>query len=78
MGVSLDDTAEKWKKAVEEDKMPWTQVSDLKGWKNEISTYYGIRGIPSNYLVNAEGIIVARNLRGADLENKLNELLGDK
>lgn len=77
LGVSLDDNAEKWKKAVEEDKMPWTQVSDLKGWKNEVSTYYGIRGIPSNYLVNAEGIIVARNLRGADLENKLKELLGD-
>lgn len=77
LGVSLDDNAEKWKKAVEDDKMPWTQVSDLKGWKNEVSTYYGIRGIPSNYLVNAEGVIVARNLRGAELENKLKELLGD-
>lgn len=75
LGVSLDDDAEKWKKAVEDDKMPWTQVSDLKGWKNEVSTYYGIRGIPSNYLVNPKGIIIARNLRGADLENKLKELL---
>lgn len=75
IGVSLDDNAEKWKKAVEDDKMPWTQVSDLKGWKNELSTYYGIQGIPSNYLVNPEGVIIARNLRGADLEAKLAELL---
>lgn len=78
IGVSLDDSADKWKKAVEEDKMPWTQVSDLKGWKNDLSTYYGIQGIPSNYLVNPEGVIIARNLRGEDLESKLQELLGKK
>lgn len=75
IGVSLDDSAEKWKKAVEDDKMPWTQLSDLKGWKNEVSTYYGIQGIPSNYLVNPDGVIVARNLRGSDLEEKLAEVL---
>lgn len=75
LGVSLDDNADKWKKAVEDDKMPWTQVSDLKGWKNEVSTYYGIQGIPSNYLVDPNGVIIARNLRGADLERKLQELL---
>jgi len=75
LGVSLDDSAEKWKKAVEDDKMPWTQVSDLKGWKNEVSTYYGIQGIPSNYLVDPNGVIVARNLRGVALERKLQEVL---
>ena len=75
MGVSLDDSAEKWKKAVADDKMPWTQVSDLKGWKNEVSTYYGIQGIPSNYLVDPNGLIIARNLRGQELERKLEELL---
>lgn len=75
IGVSLDDSAEKWKKAVEEDKMPWTQLSDLKGWKNEVSTYYGIQGIPASYLVNPEGIIIAKDLRGSDLEEKLSELL---
>lgn len=75
IGVSLDDSAEKWKKAVEEDKMPWTQLSDLKGWKNEVSTYYGVQGIPSSYLVNPEGIIIAKDLRGSDLEEKLSELL---
>lgn len=75
LGVSLDDNAEKWKKAVADDKLDWTQVSDLKGWKNEVSTYYGLQGIPANYLVDPNGVIIARNLRGADLERKLEELL---
>ena len=57
------------------DKMPWTQVSDLKGWKNEVSTYYGIQGIPSNYLVDPNGLIIARNLRGDALQEKLKELM---
>ncbi|NQX40057.1 Peroxiredoxin [Pedobacter steynii] len=75
LGVSLDDSGDKWKKAVQEDKMPWTQVSDLKGWKNEVSTYYGIQGIPSNYLVDPNGVIIARNLRGEALQEKLKELM---
>lgn len=75
LGVSLDTELEKWKKAIEDDKLPWVQVSDLKGWKNEVSTYYGIRAIPANYLINPEGVIVAKNLNGEDLENKLKELL---
>jgi hypothetical protein len=57
------------------DKMPWAQVSDLKGWKNEVSTYYGIQGIPSNYLVDPNGLIIARNLRGDALQEKLKELM---
>ncbi|AOM78516.1 TlpA disulfide reductase family protein [Pedobacter steynii] len=75
LGVSLDDNADKWKKAVVEDKMPWTQLSDLKGWKNEVSTYYGIQGIPANYLVDPDGVIIARNLRGEALHEKLKELM---
>lgn len=75
IGVSLDDDAEKWKKAVEEDKMSWTQVSDLKGFNNELSTYYGIKGIPSNYLVDPNGVIIAKNLRGKKLMDKLQELI---
>lgn len=57
------------------DKMPWTQVSDLKVWKNEVSTYYGIQGIQSNYLVDSNGLIIARNLRGDALQEKLKELM---
>lgn len=75
LGVSLDSDAEKWKKAIEDDQLPWTQVSDLKGWRNAVSTYFGIKGIPSNYLVDPNGIIVAKNLQGIDLENKLKELI---
>lgn len=74
IGVSLDDKADRWKKAIEEDGMPWTQVSDLKGWENEVSTYYGIRGIPSTLLVDPEGKIIAKDLRGELLAKKLEEL----
>ncbi|KIO76320.1 hypothetical protein TH53_15295 [Pedobacter lusitanus] len=75
LGVSLDQDGAKWKKAIEDDKLPWSQVSQLNGWKNEVSQYYGIQGIPSNYLVNPEGVIIARNLRGEKLTKKLEELL---
>ena len=71
LGVSLDEDGEKWKKAIKDDAMPWTQVSDLKGWKNEVSTYYGIQGIPSTLLIDPQGKIIAKDLRGASLNEKL-------
>ena len=74
LGVSLDDDGDKWKKAIEEDGMPWTQVSDLKGSKNEVSTYYGIRAIPSTLLVDPDGKIIAKDLGGEILNKKLSEL----
>ncbi len=74
LGVSLDEDGEKWKKAIKDDGMPWTQVSDLKGWKNEVSTYYGIQGIPSTLLVDPQGKIIAKDLRGVSLNEKLAEL----
>ncbi|WP_343561790.1 TlpA disulfide reductase family protein [Sphingobacterium sp.] len=74
IGISLDDNAEKWKKAIKDDGMPWSQVSSLKGFENEVSTYYGIQGIPSSLLVDPNGKIIARNLRGASLQQKLNEI----
>lgn len=76
VGVSLDDKAENWKKAILDDNMPWTQLSDLKGWKNEVSTYYGINGIPSTLLIGPDGKIIAKNLRGRSLDKKLEELFG--
>lgn len=75
LGVSLDDSKERWLKAIKEDNMPWTQVSDLKGWKNEVSTYFGIMGIPSTLLLDPQGKIIARNLRGQALHQKLEEVL---
>ncbi len=74
VGVSLDDDGDKWKKAIKDDGMPWTQVSDLKGWKNEVSTYYGIMGIPSTLLIDPSGKIIAKDLRGVTLNEKLAEL----
>jgi thiol-disulfide isomerase/thioredoxin len=74
IGVSLDDDGEKWEKAIIEDNMPWTQLSDLKGFQNELSAYYGIMAIPSSLLVDPDGKIIATNLRGETLNKKLDEL----
>ncbi|HEY8388720.1 MAG TPA: TlpA disulfide reductase family protein [Parasegetibacter sp.] len=77
LGVSLDnpDGKDKWLKAIEDDKLTWTQVSDLQGWNNAASKKYGVSAIPMNLLIDPNGIIVAKNLRGAALEQKLAELL---
>lgn len=77
LGISLDDKAENWKKAIKDDGMPWTQLSDLKGWKNEVSTYYGIRGIPSTLLIDPQGNIIAKDLRGEILNKKLAEIFNN-
>ncbi|RZK55975.1 MAG: AhpC/TSA family protein [Pedobacter sp.] len=83
LGVSLDGgetrtTKEAWLKAVEDDKLTWTHVSDLQGWQNAVSKNYGVGGIPFNFLVDPSGKIIARNLRGEELQTKLAELLGAK
>jgi len=75
VGISLDEKGDKWKKAIRDDHMPWDELSDLKGWKNDVSDYFGIQGIPSNLLVDPSGKIVARDLRGEALDQKLGELL---
>jgi peroxiredoxin len=75
LGVSLDDDSTKWREAVVKDGMPWTQVSDLKGWKNQVAEQYGIQGIPFNFLVDTTGTIIAKGLRGPALEKKLAEVL---
>lgn len=76
LGVSLDRAREPWIKAIKDDGLAWTQVSDLKYWYNEAAAKYHIQAIPQNLLVDPSGKIVARNLRGPDLEAKLCELLG--
>ena len=73
--VSLDAEKESWEKAIAKDNLPWKHVSDLAGDKNKASIIYGISGIPDNFLINSEGVIVARNVRGDVLNNKLKELL---
>jgi peroxiredoxin len=74
LAVSLDDDAGKWKKAVEKDDLPWAQVSDLKGWTNVAAIQYGVRAIPANFLIDPQGKIVKRDLRGEDLNKALAEL----
>jgi peroxiredoxin len=74
-GVSLDQTKEKWIKAIKDDNYTWPQVGDLKGWENEAARQFGIMGIPFNMIVDPNGVVVARNLRGEALEKKLEEIL---
>jgi peroxiredoxin len=79
LGVSLDQPTgrEKWLEAIEKDGLVWTQVSDLKYWGNEAAALYGVRAIPQNFLLDPEGKIVAKNLSGKSLTDKLAELLNN-
>ena len=76
VGVSFDSKAQSWKDAVKQLGMEWPQMSDLKGWKCAASEVYGVSSIPSNILVDPKGTIVASDLRGEDLLNKLKEIYG--
>lgn len=74
LGVSLDDKKKLWEKAIEKDGLTWTHVSDLKGWKNEAAVLYGVKLVPTNYLIGPDGKIVAKNLREEALQSKLKEI----
>ncbi len=76
LGVSLDKARDPWIKAINDDKLVWTQVSDLKWWNNEVARKYRIEGIPKNFLIDPNGKIIAKDLRGEELKAKLCELLG--
>ena len=74
--VSLDQDASKWKGAIQQDGLEWpNHVSDLKGWQSQAAAMYGVQGIPAQFLLDKDGKIVAKNLRGEQLEEKLTELL---
>ena len=78
LSVSLDQEKNAWVKAIEKDKLAWTHVSDLQQWNNAVAQMYRVQSIPQNFLVDPNGNIVAKDLRGEDLEKKLCELLGCK
>ena len=72
--VSLDKEEDKWLKAIENDNLEWPNFCDLKVWENEASLTYGVYAIPENFLIDKNGEIIARNIRGAELNEKLAEL----
>lgn len=76
LGVSLDQSKDAWVKAIQSDKLTWNHVSDLKYWENAVAQMYHIQSIPGNFLIDPNGKIIARDLRGEDLEKKLCELFG--
>jgi peroxiredoxin len=73
-GVSLDDKKDKWVQAIKKDGLTWPHVSDLKGFKNEAAQLYGVQTIPQNFLVSPDGKILAVNLKGEELQEKLAEI----
>ena len=75
LGVSLDDDKEDWLEAVQQDKLNWLQISDLKKWESTVVNSYQIQGIPFNVLLDPTGKIIATDLRGSALQNTLKQLL---
>jgi peroxiredoxin len=78
LGVSLDQKKEAWVKAIADDKLVWTHVSDLQFWNNAAAKLYAVNSIPANFLLDETGKIIGKNLRGEDLSKKVTELLGTK
>lgn len=76
LGVSADESKKDWLKAISTDKLVWENVCDLRGDKNKAALMYGINAFPTNFLINDKGTIIAKNLRGKALDDKLTELLG--
>lgn len=77
-GVSLDRNREDWLQAIKDDNLTWTHVSDLKYWQSEAARTYNINAIPFSILLDPNGVIIAKNLRGAALEKKMAEIFGEK
>jgi peroxiredoxin len=75
LGVSLDRKKEDWLKAINDDKLTWTHVSDLKYWDNAAARLYSVYSIPSNVLIDPNGIIIGRNVMGTELYNKVKEIV---
>lgn len=76
VGVSLDKDLKKWNEAIAKDKITWTQVSNLKEWEDPIAKQYGVEQIPTTFILDASGIVIAKDLRGEELRTKIIQLLG--
>jgi peroxiredoxin len=77
-GVSLDNDGKRWKEAIVKDNLTWAHISDLKGWQSYAAQLYQVKGIPQTYLLDRDGKILAKNLRGVELELKLESLFAGK
>jgi peroxiredoxin len=75
LGVSLDDDKGDWMRAIRYDNLQWNHVSDLKRWDSKIAALYKVEGIPASFMIDPAGKIVAKNLRGPDLQKFLQETL---
>ncbi len=75
LGISLDKERAPWLKAIDKDGLTWEHVSELKGWSSAVAQQYDISSIPANYLIDPNGLIIAKNLRGEELAQKLKALL---
>lgn len=75
LGVSIDKKDADWKKAINADQLPWTQVNDNKGWEASSTLVYGVDAIPASFLLDKDGVIRAINPEGNELENRLRKLL---
>lgn len=77
LGVSFDKAKQAWLDAIQMDHLTWTHVSDLQGWSNAVGLQFQITSIPQNFLIDPNGILIAKNLRGAELESKLASIFGE-
>jgi thiol-disulfide isomerase/thioredoxin len=78
IGVSLDNNKDAWIKGINDDGITWPQMSDLKGWESEATMKYKVQGIPFTVLLDKEGKVVAKNLRGEELKSKIKTLIDSK
>lgn len=78
LGVSLDNNKDSWVEAIQKDKLTWTHVSDLAGWGSLAAKQYGVTGIPYTLIIGRDGKIIEKNLRGEQLEKKLEKILNAK
>jgi alkyl hydroperoxide reductase subunit AhpC len=78
IGVSLDDDSTQWKNAIKKDALVWTQVSNLEGWEDSIAKMYTIEQIPTTFLLDQSGKIIAKDAHGESLKSKIKQQLGIK
>jgi thiol-disulfide isomerase/thioredoxin len=78
LGVSMDKSEQAWHEAIQKDGLTWPQVSDLKEWNSEAGLLYDIQQLPTTFLLDKKGVIIAVDLRGDDLDRQLDKIFSDQ